>query len=170
MRLAEHFRRCIAIALVLSLGVLDGCKKDVATLPPPPPSSKSSPVKPSASESPSVQQGPAPWTTPEPTAIQGGPPAGLIGPSALPDATILTPVDLKKMTPSQIQFGIAPKRTKEVEYVDGVIIMEEGDKAIRSMGGNGMSWTFDANAPHVNEFQEGKVVFATGRPLAESLD
>ncbi len=162
MRLAEHFRRCIAIALVLSLGVLDGCKKDVATLPPPPPSSKSSPVKPSASESPSVQQGPAPWTTPEPTAIQGGPPAGLIGPSALPDATILTPVDVKKMTPSQIQFGIAPKRTKEVEYVDGVIIMEEGDKAIRSMGGNGMSWTFDANAPHVNEFQEGKVVFATG--------
>ncbi len=66
------------------------------------------------------------------------------------------------MTPSQIQFGIAPKRTKEVEYVDDVIIMEEGDKAIRSMGGNGMSWTFDANAPHVSEFQEGKVVFATG--------
>ena len=66
------------------------------------------------------------------------------------------------MTPSQIQFGVAPKRTKEVEYVDDVIIMEEGDKAIRSMGGNGMSWTFDANAPHVSEFQEGKVVFATG--------
>ena len=66
------------------------------------------------------------------------------------------------MTPSQIQFGIAPKRTKEVEYVDDVIIMEEGDKAIRSMGSNGMSWTFDANAPHVSEFQEGKVVFATG--------
>ncbi len=66
------------------------------------------------------------------------------------------------MTTSQIQFGIAPKRTKEVEYVDDVIIMEEGDKAIRSMGGNGMSWTFDANAPHVSEFQEGKVVFATG--------
>jgi len=52
-------------------------------------------------------------------------------------------VNIKKMTPSQIQFGIAPKRTREVEYVDDVIIMEEGDKAIRSMGGNGMSWTFD---------------------------
>lgn len=71
-------------------------------------------------------------------------------------------MDPKQMTPSQIQFGIAPKRTKEVEYVDDVIVMEEGDKAIRSMGGNGMSWTFDANAPHVSEFQEGKVVFATG--------
>ena len=43
--------------------------------------------------------------------------------------------------------------------------MEEGDKAIRSMAGDGMHWTFDANSPHVNEFQEGKIVFATGRAV-----
>ncbi len=162
MRFAEHFRQCVAITLVLSLGIVDGCKKEAVTPPAPAPSSKSSPSKADAPQSSSAQKNPAPWSSPEATAIQGGPPAGLIGPSALPDATILTPVDVKQMTPSQIQFGIAPKRTKEVEYVDGVIIMEEGDKAIRSMGGNGMSWTFDANAPHVSEFQEGKVVFATG--------
>jgi hypothetical protein len=157
LKLAEHFRRCVAIALVLSLGIVDGCKKEAVT----PPAPTSAPAKSSAPQSQSAQQNPS-APPQEATQIQGGPPSGLIGPSALPDATILTPVDIKKMTPSQIQFGIAPKRTKEVEYVDDVIIMEEGDKAIRSMGGNGMSWTFDANAPHVSEFQEGKVVFATG--------
>jgi hypothetical protein len=161
LRLAEHFRRCVAIALVLSLGVVDGCKKDAVTPPAPTASSRPPAAKPSAPDSPSAQGNPS-APPQEATQIQGGPPAGLIGPSALPDATLLTPVDVKKMTPSQIQFGIAPKRTKEVEYADDAIIMEEGDKAIRSMGGNGLSWTFDANAPHVSEFQEGKVVFATG--------
>jgi hypothetical protein len=156
LRLAEHLRRCVAIALILSLGIIDGCKKEAVT----PPASTSGPIKPPAS--PSQPTEPPSGPPQEATQIQGGAPAGLIGPSALPGATILTPVDIKQMTPSQIQFGIAPKRTKEVEYADGVIIMEEGDKAIRSMDGNGLSWTFDANAPHVNEFQEGKVVFATG--------
>ncbi|HEX4378493.1 MAG TPA: hypothetical protein VH022_00530, partial [Candidatus Acidoferrum sp.] len=157
MTLAEQFRRCVAIALVLSLGVVDGCKKDAVT----PPARTSAPARSTAPQSPPAQQNPS-GPPQEATQILGGPPAGLIGPSAVPDATILTPMDPKKMTPSQIQFGVAPKRTKEVEYVDDVIVMEEGDKAIRSMGGNGMSWTFDANAPHVSEFQEGKVVFATG--------
>ncbi len=120
------------------------------------------PAKPApASSSSQIQQNQA-APPQEATQITGGPPAGLIGPSAVPGATILTPMDPKKMTPTQLQFGVAPKRTKEVEYVDDVIVMEEGDKAIRSMAGNGLSWTFDANAPHVNEFQEGKVVFATG--------
>jgi hypothetical protein len=156
LRLADHLRKAVAIALILSLGIVDGCKKESAT-PPAPPSApaKSAPAPQPAKPNPAAQPQ-------EAKQITGGPPSGLIGPSAVPDATILTPVDIKKMTPSQIQFGIAPKRTKEVEYVDDVIIMEEGDKAIRSMAGNGLSWTFDANAPHVNEFQEGKVVFATG--------
>jgi hypothetical protein len=84
---------------------------------------------------------------------------------AHPDASILTAMDINKLSESERQFGIAPRRTKDVEYADGVIVMEEGDKAIRSMGGDGMHWTFDANSPHVNEFQEGKIVFATGRAV-----
>lgn len=84
---------------------------------------------------------------------------------AHPDATILSAMDINKLTESERQFGIAPRRTKDVEYADGVIVMEEGDKAIRSMGGDGMHWTFDANSPHVNEFQEGRIVFATGRAV-----
>jgi hypothetical protein len=157
LKLLDHLRRAVAIALILSLGVVDGCKKESVS----PPARSSPPARPAPETSSQSQQNPA-APPQEATQIKGGPPSGLIGPSAVPDATILTPMDPKKMTASQIQFGVAPKRKKEVEYVDDVIVMEEGDKAIRSMGGNGMSWTFDANAPHVSEFQEGKVVFATG--------
>jgi hypothetical protein len=93
------------------------------------------------------------------------PPADIFDIAANPGATVLTPVDIHKLSQTEQEYGIAPRRTKDVEYADGVIVMEQGDKAIRSMGGDGMSWTFDANAPHVNEFQVGKIVFATGRAV-----
>ena len=32
-----------------------------------------------------------------------------------------------------------------------------------------MTWTFDANAPQVSDFQEGKIVFATGRAVGRVL-
>ena len=47
--------------------------------------------------------------------------------------------------------------------------MENGDKAIKSVATDGMTWTFDANAPQVSDFQEGKVVFATGRAVGRVL-
>jgi hypothetical protein len=47
--------------------------------------------------------------------------------------------------------------------------MEHGDQAIRSFSSNGLSWTFDANAPQVNEIQPGKIVFATGRAVGRVL-
>jgi hypothetical protein len=28
-----------------------------------------------------------------------------------------------------------------------------------------MTWSFDADAAHVNQFQEGKIIFATGRAV-----
>ena len=88
----------------------------------------------------------------------------------LNNATILKPVDVHKLTASQMQFGIAPQRTKDIEYADNVIVMEDGDKAIRSMATNGLSWTFDASSPHVSEFQEGKIVFATGLAVGRVAD
>ena len=80
-----------------------------------------------------------------------------------PDAIILSPVDPAALTESQRKFGVAPTPDPRVEYQPGIIIMEHGDQAIRSFGSDGMTWTFDAGAPHVNEFQMGKIVFATGR-------
>ena len=75
------------------------------------------------------------------------------------------PVKFSDMTESERKFGIAPKRGPGVEYQDDVVLMEHGDQAIRSASSNGLSWTFDANAPQVNEIQVGKVVFATGRAV-----
>ena len=76
-----------------------------------------------------------------------------------------TPLDPHQLTPSQLLYGIAPKRDPRVVYAPDVILMEEGDKAIKMAASDGMTWVFDAAAPHVNELQEGKIVFATGRAV-----
>jgi hypothetical protein len=88
---------------------------------------------------------------------------------AHPNATILHPIDLNTLTDSERKFGIAPKRGPQVEYQPDIILMEQGDKAIRSIATDGMTWTFDANAPHVSEFQMGKIVFATGRAVGRII-
>ncbi len=76
------------------------------------------------------------------------------------------PIKLSDLTESERRFGVAPKRGPGIVYQDDIILMEHGDQAIRSFSSNGLSWTFDANAPQVNEIQPGKIVFATGRALA----
>ena len=79
------------------------------------------------------------------------------------------PVKLSDLSESEIRFGIAPKRGPGVTYQDNIILMEHGDKAIQSFASDGLSWTFAANAPQVNEIQEGKVLFATDRCAGKVL-
>jgi hypothetical protein len=79
------------------------------------------------------------------------------------------PIKLGDLTESERRFGVAPKRGPGVVYQDDIILMEHGDQAIRSFSSNGLSWTFDANAPQVNEIQPGKIVFATGRAVGRVL-
>lgn len=78
-------------------------------------------------------------------------------------------IKLSDLSESEMHFGIAPKQGPGVTYQDGIILMEHGDKAIQSFASDGMSWTFDANAPQVNEIQEGKILFATGRCVGKVL-
>jgi hypothetical protein len=96
-------------------------------------------------------------------------PQDVFGPEAVPGATVLKPVDLRSLSESEMKYGIAPQRSSAVEYQPDVIIMEHGDKAIRSIASNGMEWEFDANAEHVSEFQEGRIVFATGRAVGRII-
>ena len=79
------------------------------------------------------------------------------------------PIKLSDLSESEIRFGIAPKRGPGVTYQDNIILMEHGDKAIQSFASDGMSWTFDANAPQVNEIQVGKALFATDRCAGKVL-
>jgi len=67
-------------------------------------------------------------------------------PKENPGAVVGVPVDPHTLTSSQLQYGIAPKRDPRVTYAPDVIVMEEGDKAIRMAASDGMTWVFDAAA------------------------
>lgn len=101
--------------------------------------------------------------TPEPGSL----PAGLMLSKA--PVQVGHAVKLSDLSESEIRFGIAPKRGPGVTYQDGIILMEHGDQAIQSFASDGLSWTFDANAPQVSEIQEGKILFATDRCAGKVL-
>jgi hypothetical protein len=79
------------------------------------------------------------------------------------------PIERKDLTESELHFGVAPQRGPGVVYQDDIVLMEHGDKAIRSFASDGMSWTLDANAPQVSDIQVGKILFATGRCVGRVL-
>lgn len=93
----------------------------------------------------------------------------IFDPKLHPGATVVHPLDPHALTESQVKFGVAPRRDPSVEYQPDIILMENGDKAIKSVATDGMTWTFDANAPQVNNFQIGKIVFATGRAVGRVM-
>ncbi|HEX3892088.1 MAG TPA: hypothetical protein VHZ28_09455 [Terracidiphilus sp.] len=93
----------------------------------------------------------------------------IFDPKLHPGATVVHTVDPHTLSESQVKFGVAPKRDPSVEYQPDIILMENGDKAIKSVASDGLTWTFDANAPQVSDFQEGKIVFATGRAVGRVL-
>jgi hypothetical protein len=84
-------------------------------------------------------------------------------PKKYPDAVQGSIVDPQKLTSTERKYGMAPKRDVRVTYQEGIILMEHGDEAIREAKTDGMTFTFDAKAEHVGEFEEGKIIFATGR-------
>jgi len=147
-------RRALAIALIGVAVAPSACKKSPPQPPTPPPQQPA--VAPPSTGS--AQQDSA-----------ADPPSWLDHPQASPGTTVLTAIDPHSLSPSEVKFGVAPKLSPDVEYQPGVILMEHGDQAIKSVGGDGMSWTFDANAPNVSDFQEGKIVFATGRAVGRIL-
>ena len=84
-------------------------------------------------------------------------------PKKYPDAVQGSIVDPQKLTATERKYGMAPKRDAHVTYQEGIILMEHGDQAIREAKTDGMTFSFDAKAEHVGEFEEGKIIFATGR-------
>jgi hypothetical protein len=82
-----------------------------------------------------------------------------------PNAVTGAAIDPEKLTPSERKYGVAPKPDPAVTYAPDVILMEHGDQAIQGYGTDGVTWSFDATSPHVSEFQEGKIIFATGRAV-----
>jgi hypothetical protein len=89
--------------------------------------------------------------------------AAMFSPEAKAGGQVGKPVDPHSLTPTELQFGRAPKLGPEVTYQPDAIVMEHGDTAIRSMDSNGMVWHFKADAPQVDQIVPGKVLFATDR-------
>ena len=54
-------------------------------------------------------------------------------------------------------------------YQDQVVLVEHGDKAIRSWDANGMGWTLDGSDPRIAALKEGDVLFATSRCVGRVL-
>jgi hypothetical protein len=141
----------LIFVLLASCGKQSSPPEKPATAAPPPPAAEAShtPAGAGVEISPGSQQGESADR--------------FFNPKNYPDAVEGTFFDPQKLTASERNYGIAPKRDPRVAYQDGVILMEHGDEAIREAKTDGMTFSFDAKAEHVGEFAEGKIVFATGR-------
>lgn len=91
-------------------------------------------------------------------------------PAAMAGATVGHAGDPHSLTKTELQFGRAPQPAPGLTYQDGIVLMEHGDQAIRGVGSDGLTWIINANAPHANEIQIDKVIFATERCVGKVLD
>ncbi len=89
--------------------------------------------------------------------------------TAKPSTSTPHAIDPHSLSEAELRFGVSPTRSDAVTYQDNVVLMEQGAKAIRSVSPDGLTWTFDANAPQVREIETGKVVFATSRAVGRVL-
>lgn len=142
--------------LLLLFSVPEGCKKQATSETPQ--QQATIPAAPTA-------QGAASGSASAALDTSDSAPSWLAHPTISAGTTVLSALDPHSMSPTEVQFGVAPKLSKDVEYQPNVIVMEQGDKAIKSIASDGLNITFDANAPHVSEFEVGKIVFATGRAV-----
>ncbi len=78
-------------------------------------------------------------------------------------------VKLLDMTETEQKYGMAPKRGAGVVYQDQVVLMEHGDKAVKTWNSNGIEWTLDGSDPQVSTLQEGQILFATSRCVGRVL-
>lgn len=152
----EPLRQFAIPKLILACALLVACSK-----PSPPPSHSAT-----AAPVPAAQRTHAPAASEAgtiPGSQEGETAQSFFDPKNYPDAVQGTFIDPKTLTASERKYGIAPKPDSRVTYQDGIVLMEHGDQAIREAKTDGMTFIFDATAEHVGEFEEGKIIFATGR-------
>jgi hypothetical protein len=75
-----------------------------------------------------------------------------------------------EMTQAEFQYGrdVAPDDT--VKLASDVVLVPNGSRAIRSVTGDGMTWTLDPKAPGIDQLQAGKVMFLTGQAMGRIVD
>lgn len=144
------------IALIFTSLLLGACGKSL----PPSSAAHSAASAPAAGQT----QAPAPIEAGTiPGSKEGESAASFFDAKNYPDAVQGSFADPAKLTATERKYGMAPKRDSRVTYQDGIVLMEHGDEAIREAQSDGITFSFDAKAEHVSEFEEGKIIFATGR-------
>ncbi|MGH9409816.1 MAG: hypothetical protein ACRD1V_10225, partial [Vicinamibacterales bacterium] len=78
-------------------------------------------------------------------------------------------VNYATLSETEQKYGVAPTRGPGVVYQDQVVLIEHGDKAIKSWAANGLEWTLDGSDPQANGLKEGDILFATSRCVGRVL-
>lgn len=74
------------------------------------------------------------------------------------------------LTPAELKYGRAPGRDPSITYEPGVILVDGGADAIKSLSPDGLTWAIDARAPHADELAVGRIAFVTGYCVGRVLD
>lgn len=58
-------------------------------------------------------------------------------------------------------YGLAPQPNPDVTYQPDVVIVGGGSSSVRSVSGDGITWTIDAGAENADKLQPGSIMFLT---------
>ncbi len=141
-------RRLVSIVAAVALTLVSACgRQEGAPAPAPPAAGAKTPAPASpAASAPAPLPASAPWPGFHPD-----------------DGPILRGrvLSFASLSDTEKKFGVAPSRGPDVVYQDQVVLIEHGDKVIKSIAADGMNWTLDATDPRVAALKEGDIVFAT---------
>ncbi|HEY6569039.1 MAG TPA: hypothetical protein VIZ22_02055 [Candidatus Limnocylindrales bacterium] len=73
-------------------------------------------------------------------------------------------------TQAEFKYGLNVNPDPSVKLADDVVLVPNGAQAVRSITGDGLTWTLDPKAPGVDGLQVGKVMFLTGRGVGRIVD
>jgi hypothetical protein len=70
---------------------------------------------------------------------------------------------------AELLYGSSPSRTTDITYEPDVVKIDNGSEAVHNVSADGLTWTFDVNAPHAQDVAPGKVLFLTSRAVGRVL-
>ena len=68
---------------------------------------------------------------------------------------------VQTLTGKEALYGASPTRNGPIVYQPDVVLVGGGANAVKSVSSDGLVWTIDGTAPHADEIQPGKVLFAS---------
>jgi hypothetical protein len=73
------------------------------------------------------------------------------------------------LSDAESRYGLSPSRSTDITLQPDVVTIDNGPEAVHNVSADGLTWTFDANAPHAQDVAPGKVLFLTSRAVGRVL-